>query len=63
LLAVFGNYVFVFFDRKKRLPAVPDRDPQVVWDRWKRTVIDRQDATAHDAERYILSGRPVFLDG
>lgn len=62
LLAVFDNYVFVFFDREKLLPAVPDRDPQVLWDRWKRTVIDRQVATAHGAERYIRSGRPIFLD-
>ena len=63
LLAVFGDYVFIFFDRESELSEVPDKDPQVVWDRWKRNVIDRQVKTAHGAERYIRSGRPIFLDG
>ncbi|MGZ4869070.1 MAG: YecA family protein [Halobacteriota archaeon] len=62
LLAVFGNYVFIFFDRENQLPEVSDKDPQVLWDRWKRHVIDRQVKTAHGAERYIRSGRPIFLD-
>jgi len=63
LLAVFGDYVFIFFDRENALPEVPGKDPQVLWDRWKRSVIDRQVKTAHGAERYIRSGRPIFLDG
>lgn len=63
LLAVFGNYVFIFFDRENVLPEVLDKDPQVLWDRWKRNVIDKQVKTAHGAERYIRSGRPIFLDG
>lgn len=63
LLAVFGNDVFVFFDREAVLPDDPEKDPQVLWDRWKRNVIDRQVKTAHGAERYIRSGRPIFLDG
>ena len=62
LLAVFGDYVFIFFDRESELLEVPDKDPQVLWDRWKRNVIDRQVRTAHGAERYIRSGRPIFLD-
>ena len=63
LLAVFGDYVFIFFDRDNDLPDAPDKDPQVIWDRWKRNVIDRQVKTAHGAERYIRSGRRIFLDG
>ena len=63
LLAVFGDYVFVFFDRENQLPEVPDKDPQILWDRWKRNVVDRQVKTADGAERYIQSGRPIFLDG
>jgi hypothetical protein len=63
LLAVFGDYIFIFFDRENKLPEVSDKDPQVLWDRWKKNVIDRQVRTAHGAERYILSGRPIFLDG
>jgi len=62
LLAVFGDYVFIFFDRENQLPEVPDKDPQILWDRWKRSVVDRQVKTAHGAERYIRSGRSIFLD-
>ena len=62
LLAVFGGYVFIFFDRESELPEISDRDPQVLWNRWKRNVIDRQVKTALGAERYIRSGRPIFLD-
>jgi hypothetical protein len=63
LLAVFGDYVFIFFDRENLLPKVPDADPQTLWNRWKRSVVDRQVKTAHGAERYLRSGRPIFLDG
>lgn len=63
LLAVFGNDVFIFFDREATLPDDPEKDPLVLWNRWKRNVIDRQVKTAHGAERYIRSGRPIFLDG
>jgi hypothetical protein len=62
LLAVLGNYVFIFFDRENELPEAPEKDPRAVWDRWKRNVIDGQVRTAHGAERYIRSGRPIFLD-
>lgn len=62
LLAVFGEYVFIFFDRKKQLEEIIDKDSQVLWERWKRKVVDRQVNTAHGAERYILSGRPIYLD-
>ena len=62
LLAVFGNNVFVFFDRENVLPDTMEKDPQVLWDRWKRNVIDRQIKTAHGAERYIRSGKLIFLD-
>lgn len=61
-LAVFGDTLFIFFDRENTLPDIPDKDPQVLWDRWKRNVIDRQVKTAHGAERYIRSGRRIFLD-
>ena len=63
LLAVFGDHVFIFFDRENVLPEVHDKDPQVLWDRWKKSVIDRQVKTAHGAERYIRSARHIFLDG
>ena len=62
LLAVFGNYVFIFFDRENKLSEDTGKAPKVLWDRWKRNVIDRQVRTAHGAERYIRSARPIFLD-
>ncbi len=62
LLAVFGDHVFIFFDRENSLPRTGGKDLQMLWDRWKRNVIDRQIKTAHGAERYIRSGQPIFLD-
>jgi hypothetical protein len=62
LLAVFGNYVFIFFDRENNLPETSEKDPQMLWDRWKRKVIDKQVNTAHGAEKYIRRQLPVFLD-
>ena len=34
----------------------------MLWDRWKRNAIDRQVKTAHGAERYLRSGRQIYLD-
>lgn len=62
-IAVFGNYVFIFFDRHNELPHNEDKDPLILWTRWKKKVIDKQITTAHGAERYIKSGREIFLDG
>lgn len=62
VLAVFGDHVFVFFDREKAFSDTPDDDPMIAWDRWKRRAIDRQVVTARGAERYIRSGRSIFLD-
>ena len=63
ILAVFENHVFIFFDREKQLTQfTEEEDAQIRWDRWKRRVIDKQVNTAHGAERYLRSGRKVFLD-
>ena len=62
LLAVFENQVFIFFDRESRQFDKSDKDPLVNWNRWKKRVIDDQIRTAHGAERYIKSGRRIFLD-
>lgn len=61
LLAVFDDYVFIFFDRKSLLPEKSEKDPKIIWNRWKRNVVDRQVNTAHGAERYIRGGHPIFL--
>jgi hypothetical protein len=62
LLVVFNEHVFVFFDREGRHLQNSERDPLLNWDRWKRDVIDRQVKTARGAERYLKSGRKIFLD-
>lgn len=62
LLAVFENHVFIFFDRENLAFTKEDNDPLVNWNRWKKKVIDSQTRTAHGAERYIRSGRSIFLD-
>jgi hypothetical protein len=62
LLAVFDNHVFIFFDRESRQFDASDKDPLLTWQRWKRRVIDAQVRSAHGAERYLRSGRGIFLD-
>ncbi len=62
LLAVFENHVFIFFDRDSQVLSKKDKDPLVNWNRWRKKVIDDQTRTAHGAERYIRSGRGIFLD-
>lgn len=62
VLAVFGDHVFVFFDREKAFTRAPEDDPLIAWDRWKRRAIDRQVVTARGAERYLRTGRGIFLD-
>ncbi|MGB9165545.1 MAG: hypothetical protein WCC41_14025, partial [Rhodomicrobium sp.] len=57
LIAIFEDRVLVFFDRESRVFDTSDRDPELVWERWKRQVIDKQIATARGAERYLRSGR------
>lgn len=62
LLAVFENRILIFFDRESRQFDDSSRDHDISWDRWRRKVIDAQVRTAHGAERYIRSGRGIFLD-
>jgi hypothetical protein len=62
-LAVFGKHIFIFFDRNNALPTSSEKDPKVLWARWKRNVIDKQINTAHGAERYIKSRRKIYTDG
>ena len=62
LLAVFENHVFIFFDRESGVLSKENKDPLTKWKRWKKEVIDAQTRTAHGAERYIRSGRGIFLD-
>jgi hypothetical protein len=62
LLAVFENHVFVFFDRESSALSKEDKDPLTKWKRWKKEAINAQTRTAHGAERYIRSGRDIYLD-
>lgn len=62
LLAVFDNHVFIFFDRENLSFEKEGNDPLVNWNRWKKKAIEKQINTALGAERYIKSGKPIFLD-
>jgi hypothetical protein len=62
LLVVFGDHVFIFFDRESRKFDRAGKDILQSWAGWKKEAIDKQIATAHGAARYLRSGRAVFLD-
>ena len=62
LLVVFGDHVFIFFDRESRKFEGADKDVLQSWARWKKVAIDKQITTAHGAAGYLRSGRAVFLD-
>ena len=61
LVAIFEDRVLVFFVRERAFDA-SDREPELVWSRWKRRVIDKQIATAKGAEKYLRSARAVYVD-
>lgn len=62
VLAVFGDHVFIFFDRASQVLQDEDKDLEVTWARWKKEVIDKQIKTATGAERYLKRGRPIYRD-
>ena len=62
VLAVFEDRVFIFFDREGRHLDNAESDLGTAWDRWRRKVVEAQIQTAHGAERYLRSGRQIFLD-
>ena len=62
LLVVFENRVFIFFDRESNILNKSKIDYEISWKRWKKYVIDNQTRTAFGAERYLRSGRNVYLD-
>ena len=62
VLAVFENHIFIFFDRESQVLKKKIDDVSVRWLRWKKKVIDDQIRTSHGAEKYIRSGRKVYLD-
>jgi len=62
VLVVFENESLIFFDRRTDFPATSDKDPRVLWQRWRRKAIDRQIGTVHGAADYVRSGRAIYLD-
>ena len=63
LIAVFENHVFLFFDRESRILDTSSKDIKIIWERWKKTAIDRQIATADGATRHIQQHRhAIYLD-
>lgn len=63
VLVLFESHALIFFDREKQF-TLPEEgeDFRIAWERWKRTAIEAQTRTAHGAERYLRSGRQLFLD-
>ncbi|MFA5035321.1 MAG: hypothetical protein WC500_06050 [Candidatus Margulisiibacteriota bacterium] len=62
LIAIFENHLFIFFDRECSVFDDASKDVLLTWERWRKRVIDKQIITARGAEKYIRSGKPVFLD-
>jgi len=62
LIVVFEDSVLIFFDRESGRLRRAGSDLTTAWKRWKKEVVDKQIATSRGAERYIRSGRPIFLD-
>lgn len=62
LIAVFDDDVFIFFDRESRKFDNASKDISVTWKRWKKEVVDKQIKTLRGAEKYIRTGKPIFVD-
>ena len=62
LLVVFGDHVFIFFDRESQKFDRVGKDILHSWAGWKKDAIDKQITTAHGAARYLRSARGIFLD-
>ena len=62
LIVVFGEHVLIFFDRESRRFNDETDEVFVEWNRWKKETVTKQIITAHGAEKYIRSGRPIYLD-
>ena len=62
LIVVFENHVILFFDRESRKFDGATKDILISWKRWKKEAIDKQIKTVRGAEKYICSGRKIYLD-
>jgi len=62
LIAVFEDHVFIFFDREKVITEDDPEKLEVSWGRWFRSVVQDQTRTCHGAEKYLKSGRKLYLD-
>ena len=62
LIAVFDDHVFIFFDRESGKFDNVSKNISVRWRRWKKEVIDKQIRALKGAEKYIRTGKPIFLD-
>jgi hypothetical protein len=62
VIAIFGNNVFLFFDRESR-KFDHGGDVLLTWERWKKEAITKQIRTAAGAKRYVLNNRDeIYLD-
>ena len=61
-IAIYENHVFLFFDRKSN-KFENGNNIDIQWQRWVRTVIDKQVNAALGAERYIKNDcNDIYLD-
>jgi hypothetical protein len=60
VVAIFGNHVFIFFDRESRRLDGELADLDVSWKRWRKETIDKQIRTANGAERYLRRGGKLY---
>lgn len=62
VIAVFGDHIFIFFDRESNRFSQDLTNISVEWQRWKKESVDKQIKTAVGVERYLRLGRKVYLD-
>lgn len=62
LVAIFEDYVFLFFDRQSKHLEKTSKPILTRWKRWKKEVVDKQIKTAGGAEKYIRRGRTLYVD-
>ena len=62
LIALFEDHLFIFFDRESLIFETSNKDTLLIWQRWKKKAIEDQIDNLKGAEKYIKSGKPIYLD-
>ncbi len=63
LIAVFGNHVYLFFDRETKVLNGEVDDFGLAWERWKKEAVLKQIKSAKKARNHVLKNRgQIYLD-